>query len=257
MSIQHKFLNHNWNNGFWTENAILKSEYYKPEVLFLGTFNHGFPWNSSDFFYGRDMYMWTILANLFLYNHNYLYLRRTCNNNTPTLEQIFDICKKGKMSFTDLIKGTPENIPAIENIMEKKILVGQENYVWDNYKDKSIIDLINLGYIENNVNEIIRFINENTTIKFVYCTFKSGNEFLEMIEDIRQNVRDGVEINHIFSPTGNGFLKNLPEYDERPWSLAHCWIWNNQEHNIPISKPGYSNLNHQWLIDKGINPNNF
>ncbi len=55
--ILHKFLNtpqEIWNNGFTTKDAILQTPYF-PKVLFIGTFNHGWIWNTADFFYGRDM----------------------------------------------------------------------------------------------------------------------------------------------------------------------------------------------------------
>jgi len=258
MPVQHKFLNHNWDNGFRTENAILKTDLYKPEVLFLGTFNHGFLWNSSDFFYGRDMYMWTIMANLFLYNENHLFSRRTCNNNIPTLDQIFKICEKGKLAFADLIKGTSENVDISVNIINKSVTIDNQ-YVWNNYKDNSIIDLMNLGLIDNNVDEIIRYVNENKSLKYIYCTFKSGNNFIEMVNNIRKGIRDNVEIGHIFSPTANGFRENLEfPFNERAWSLAHCWLWNGNPHNeILINRPDYIHLNHQWLQNCGVFINNF
>ena len=47
MRINHKFLTVNpqqnilnWDNRFYTENVILKNvDIYKPEIMFLGTFN--------------------------------------------------------------------------------------------------------------------------------------------------------------------------------------------------------------------------
>lgn len=55
--MQHKFLNYNFENGYQTHNSILDTTPYKPEVIFIGTFNHGWDWNQSDFFYGRGMYL--------------------------------------------------------------------------------------------------------------------------------------------------------------------------------------------------------
>lgn len=260
MAVEHKFLNHDWKNGFWTENAILKTDKYNPEVLFLGTFNHGFDWNPSDFFYGRGMYMWTIMSNLFIQNQNYLIERRTTNNNVPTLDQIFEICTKGKFVFADLIKGTKHGIQTVVNPNQKCVIV-QENdsqYCWNDYKDNSLLDLINLGFIDDNVIQIIEHINNNPSIKFVYCTFKSGELFLEMIEKIRNNVRRDISIEHVFSPTGNGFRRNLQvPFNERAWSISHCWLWNNLENEVFINKIGYSRLNHNWLISCGVNPINF
>jgi hypothetical protein len=76
MKVNHKFLTIpsgintlNWNQNFFTQNAILKNKnIYKPEILFLGTFNPDLKTNPADFFYGRNFF-WTALKNLF-----------TCNN---------------------------------------------------------------------------------------------------------------------------------------------------------------------------------
>ena len=104
MIVKHQFLNEHF---FIPESGI--------KYLFLGTFNHGFNWNTSDFFYGRGMYMWTIMSNLFIHNENNSINSRTINNNVPTLNQIFEICTKGKFVFADLIKGTKGNIDTVIN----------------------------------------------------------------------------------------------------------------------------------------------
>lgn len=260
MPVSHKFLNHNWGNGFWTENAILKTDKYEPEVLFLGTFNHGFEWNQSDFFYGRGMYMWTIMSNLFIHNENHLIQRRTIENNIPSLNQVFEICQKGRFVFADLIKGTSKNVKTNSNIQQKIITVHsvENEYYWNNYKDNSILDLIDLNFIDDNVKEIINYINENPSIKFIYCTFKSGNHFIQMLNTITNNIRADIQIEHIFTPTGNGFGTNLEyPYNERAWSLSHCWVWNNLNHEIEVSKVGYTNLNHYWLSNCGVDIANF
>jgi hypothetical protein len=115
MSINHKFKHFNWGNGFFTKNTILHTP-YKPEVIFIGTFNHGWDWNRADFFYGRDMYMWPILGNLFLYNKNYLTKPRNEANSSPTLTEIFKICFLGKITFADIVSGTKEDVLAMQPI---------------------------------------------------------------------------------------------------------------------------------------------
>ncbi len=53
MSIQHKFYQTSFGNGFETHNAILDITPYKPEVMIVGTFNPDTPnANYADFFYG-------------------------------------------------------------------------------------------------------------------------------------------------------------------------------------------------------------
>ncbi|MES2544904.1 MAG: hypothetical protein V4548_08460 [Bacteroidota bacterium] len=255
MSIQHKFLNYNWENGFYTENSILKNKEYLPEILFVGTFNHGWHWNTSDFFYGRGMYMWPNLANLFLHNQNILDKTRNLNNDNPSLEEIFAICKKGKISFADIIEGTKENINIIE---ESRSVLVNNGFVWNDYKDKPLNNMGNQNWLENNVKEICKYVNENPSIKNIYFTFKSAGNW---IDDLKRTISDNTPNTtscSIFTPTGNGFRKNLePPFNNRPFSLLHCWVWNGIEHNLPINKTGYCNLNHEWLIRNGVNPNNF
>lgn len=254
MPILHKFQNYNdWKNGFWTENSILKTDHYKPEVIFIGTFNHGWERNPSDFFYGRGMYMWPIMANLFMHNENHLTRARNINNDVPTLNEIFEICKKGKIVFADIVKGTKINIPIIEN--NGYILVNNA-YPWKGYKDSCLNYLGQQNWLDDNTNEIIEYINNTPSIKYVYFTFKTGGNWI-----INKKIYISNNINipscSIYTPTGQR-LANLPiPFHSRIKSLAHCWVWNNLQHQIPINKNGYSNLNHDWLIQNGVNPNNF
>jgi hypothetical protein len=129
MPLLHKLQQHDFNNGFKTHNSVLYTVPYEPEVMFIGTFNHGWSWNNSDFYYGRNMYMWTVLSNLFEYNENYLIAPRTKNNLQPTLENLFEICLKGKIVFADIVKGLREDIPTVEDIQDQYILINNE-YKW-------------------------------------------------------------------------------------------------------------------------------
>jgi hypothetical protein len=109
MAIEHKLINYNWGNGFKTTNTILNTP-YEPQVMIIGTFNHGWNWNQADFFYGRGLYMWTVLANIFIYNQNCLSKQRTINNVEPSFEQLFTICKKGKLTFADIVLKTKPQV---------------------------------------------------------------------------------------------------------------------------------------------------
>ena len=255
--MQHKFLNYNFENGYQTHNSILDTTPYKPEVIFIGTFNHGWDWNQSDFFYGRGMYMWPLLANLFIYNSNFLTKQRTINHNNPTFGELFEICSKGKIAFADIVKGINEDIPYILQNENKSVLVNNI-YCWSTYKDGPLDYMGNQGWLDDNVTEIAKFINKNTTIKDVYFTFKSGDWIVEKMHEIKQLVTRDINFCSIFTPTANGFRQHLDiPYNERLWSLTHCWIWNGLEHLVPINKKDYCHLNHDWLISNGVNPNNF
>lgn len=255
--MNHKFLITNFQNEFETHNAILDVTPYDPEVIFIGTFNHGWPWNPSDFFYGRGMYMWTILGNLFLHNQNKYSRQRTHENDTPSFTHLFEICEKGKIVFGDIVKGIINGIPNSVVEGKKEVLVNK-SYVWNDYKDKHLEYMGKEGWLDDNVNAIIDFINSTPTIEHIYFTFKSGNWLNKKSHDICNGVRKEVKTCSIFTPTANGFGKNLTApYNERAFSLAHCWVWNGMENKYQINKSGYGHLDHNWLKRNGVYPNNF
>jgi hypothetical protein len=265
--VQNRFQFHDFLNGFQIHNSILDLVPFEPEVLFIGTFNHGWSWNSSDFFFGRDMYMWTVLANLFIFNNNHLTSRRNSKTPIPSLNQIFDICQSGKMVFASLVKGINIDISAVEFSHQKYTLINNE-YKWGStmvrgkrigaYSDYHIEQLGKNGWLEDNVDSILDFINENKTIKHIYFTFKSGNWLGNRLKDLCNRVGGDVSYCSIFSPTAKGFGNILdPPYNKRAWGLAHCWVWNGLEHKYSINKPGYGHLDHEWLKRNKVCPENF
>jgi hypothetical protein len=264
MAIRHRFENKphdapgiNWPNEFKTENAILSGTPYKPEVIIIGSFNHGWPWNTADFFYGRDMYMWTVMANLFLNNGNILIDRRNPppGNDIPSLNEIFKICKRGKLCFADVILGTHPAIPVAINHNETVTVNGLYN--WNNYKDGHLNFMISQGWLDDNVDNIIEFIRATPSIKHIYFTFATGGPWLV---GLRNNIIDAfpmLQCGSIYTPTGMR-LPNYLGYPHRAWSLAHQWVWNNADHvAVPVNNPNYIHVDHQWLIRNGVNPNNF
>lgn len=252
MPFLHKFQDYDFGNGFQTHNSILDTVPYEPQVIFVGTYNHGWPWNGADFFYGRNMYMWTGLANLFLHNSNQLIDRRTVYNNIPSIDEIFDICKKGNIVFADIVKGIKANIPAVEHLAEECVLVNNQ-YSWSTYKDDCLCKMGKQSWLDDNVEAITKFINETKSIKHVYFTFKSGNWLIGKSNELYNQIRPDVSCCSIFTPTASGFRKNLPQpFHERAWSLTHCWVWNGLDHVIRVNKQGYGHLDHSWLSDKGI-----
>jgi hypothetical protein len=267
MPFLHKYQEHDFGNGFQTHNSILATVPYYPEVIFIGTYNHNWSWNQSDFFYGRGMYMWTALSNLFLHNSNLLTNQRTINNNIPTRSQIFEVCRKGKIVFADIVKGIKDDIDAIELENEKCVLVNQE-YRWETrqinnrrvgeYSDTHLDNLATRNWLDDNVQDIINYVNNTQSIKHIYFTYKSGNWLVEKLNEIRQGIRKNVSSCSIFTPTASGFGKKLDRpFNERVWGLTHCWVWNGLNHNIPINRPNYGHLDHDWLRSKGVNPDNF
>ncbi|ALJ00756.1 hypothetical protein [Rufibacter tibetensis] len=249
MPIYHKFLNKNWGNGFQTHNSILDTVPYEPEAIFIGTFNHGWDWNNAEFFYGRGMYMWTILSNLFLHNQNLEVQRVIAGNDIVP----FEICQRGKIIFADIVKGTK---PHILTQQEGNSIIVNNNYIWDDYGDDHLDTMGANEWLDDNVEDIVKFINSTESIKHIYFTFKSGGWLVDKLNLIIAQTPT-VTACSIFTPTGSGFRQNLMQYPARAWSLAHCWVWNGLPHETPINKPSYGHFNHDWLITNEVNPNNF
>lgn len=267
MPLFNKFHEHDFGEGFQTHNSVLDIVPYDPEFLFIGTYNHGWSWNNSDFFYGRDMYMWPVLGNLFLHNCNYYVSPRTEKNTQPSLSQLFEICKKGGIVFANLVKGLKDSISISEDYQEKYVLVN-DIYKWGSgvfngmkigeYSDDHIEYMAKFGWVDTNIDSILKFVNETKTIKHIYFTFKSGVWLVDKINSIRNGVRPGIQCCSIFTPTAKGFGKLLEQpFNKRAWGLTHCWVWNGLPHRSFINKPGYGHLDHSWLISKNVNPENF
>lgn len=252
MLVEHKYLKYDWNNGFATNHAVLDTTPYDPEVIFIGTFNPDWEWNHADFFYGRGMYMWPILANLFVYNRNEILSPRSANIN-PSLKYVFDICEKAKITFADIIKGTNETA-VLERI--GKAFTVNNVYHWNSYKDSQLCHMGDRGWLDDNVDAIVNYINRTKSIKYVYFTFKSGTWLVKRMERIKKSI-NVEEKKSIFTPTGNGFGRVLAEFPNKATSIVHSWIWNGLEHPIPINRPGNSVLNHNWLIENGVDISNF
>jgi hypothetical protein len=267
MTLLHRYQEHDFRNGFQIHNSVLDTIPYDPEVMFIGTYNHDWSWNNSDFFYGRGMYMWPVLGNLFLYNHNYFVSPRTAENIQPTFSQIFEICIKGRIVFANIVKGIKDNTPTIEYSNDRYVLVNNE-FKWGSgihngkkagaYSDNHIEYMAKLGWIDDNVDAIIKFVNKTASIKHLYFTFKSGLWLVDKLKTICNGVRQDVSYCSIFTPTAKGFGNLLePPFNKRAWGLTHCWVWNGLANQHLINKPNYGHLDHNWLIDKGVNPDNF
>lgn len=256
MPVEHKFLNNNnWNNGFWTENAIMKTDLYNPEILILGTFNPNTPnANFADFFYGRN-YFWTAFKNLFVENEIQLFNRRIPANGqpilplNPNLNEIFEICKKAKLSFADLICEVLVNHNNIEFLPNDNVVLNNNvyNLIQDNANNNilGLAELNQINEVEWNINNIINYLIGNPNIKDVYFTRRPTNIWFEKWEELKNNVnlRDR-NFGVIYTPSAQS-LRGVP----RMTSLIRHWLFNNN--------PNYDTLNHFWLTTNGVNLNNF
>lgn len=254
MPVEHKFLNHNWENGFWTENAILKNSIYKPEVLIIGTNNPNTPKaNFADFFYGRN-YFWPAFKNLA--NGNYDLISRRMPSNgapqfplNPTLEELFELCKQFKFSFADLntrVLINQENIDFLPN--DNVILNNIEYNLINDNKRKGIgglAELHKLNEVEWNTNNIIQFLCENPQINDVYLTRQPTGIWKKNWNEIKNSKCSiGRNFNVIYTPSANS-LHGTPRMN----SLIKHWLFN--------TNPNYNTLNHEWLQNCGVNVDYF
>lgn len=233
MPINHKFINNNWGNGFQTNNAILNTTPYEPEVLFIGTFNPNTNGNhnQANFFYGRDNYLFPMLHGIF--NLGTIY-----NQQPPYNNLIWTLCNQLKLSFADLILSAfpNQNVQLLPNSNK----VNHAGEQWNLLKDSHLEELdAQHGEIVWNDQNIISFINNNPSIKYVFLTQKSNNTFLEKYNAIRNNcIRPNLSFRCIYTPSGQS-LSGVP----RELFLAMQWL---------IEQNDGSGLNLNLLHDHNI-----
>lgn len=254
MAVEHKFLNHDWKNGFWTENAILKTDKYNPEVLFLGTFNPKTPnANFADFFYGRN-YFWPVFKNLSNDNVNLLNTRMPLNGApkielNPNINEIFEFCLQFKIVFADLIQKVfvncgelnfePNDNLIIDNIEYNLINDGIRNGI----HGLEQIDL--LQEIEWSTKKIIDYINSLPELKFVYLTRRPTAIWGREFNIIKNSVNNQyIEFINIYTPSAQALLGQ-----PRMNALINHWLFNNN--------PNFGTLNHNWIQNSGAQINNF
>ncbi|GAA4059554.1 hypothetical protein [Flavobacterium chungnamense] len=256
MSIQHKFYQTNFGNGFETHNAILDITPYTPEVMIVGTFNPNTPnANFADFFYGRN-YFWTGFKNLFLHNGVLLENSRMPPNGNPpailnpTLPEIFNLCTKLKLTFSDLVlevlhKNNPNyhllnNDNVIFNGLEYNLIQDGQN------NDVGGLQQLNLvGQVNWNTKNIIKYLCENPQIKTIYFTRQpTGIWAAQWNLIINHECIAGRLTTNIFTPSGQG-LRGTPRMN----ALLKHWVHNRN--------PNFGWLDNNWLTANGVNLINF
>lgn len=255
MPIKHKFLSHKWENDLITENAILKPKLYNPEILILGTFNPNTPNdNHADFFYGRNWF-WPAFKNLFIKNDLIELNRRMPSNGKPVyplnpeLNEVFEICKRGKITFADLITCVFPDTDQYIILKNDNVVFNNEefNLINDNIRDgvKGLAELDQLKQIEWNVENIVSYLEKNKTIKNVYLTRNPTGIWLKKWKQLKTNKKlENINFKVIYTPSAAN-LRGTP----RIKSLIQHWLFN-------ISK-NYNTLDHQWLYENGVNIEKF
>ena len=256
MSILHKFYQTNFGNGFETHNAILDITPYNPEVMIIGTFNpktlHA---NYADFFYGRNFF-WTAFKNLFNHNAPMITKRRMPTNGipqeilNPSFSEIFDLCIRLKLSFSDLILEVLHyNNPVFKTLQNDNIIFNKVEYnLIQDAKKGNINGLHQLNVIRQvhwNTQNIINYLCNNPQIKTIYLTRQpTGIWAAHWDQVITHNCMVGRVTRNLFTPSGAGAPVNRSMI-----RLLNHWVHNNN--------PSFGQLDNTWLANNGVNKNNF
>lgn len=242
MSIKHRFYKYNWVNGFKTENGILHSKYYEPEILFVGTFNPDIAGNSADMFYGRNFF-WPGFKNLFVQNGVVFRSRREqMKPFHPSLKEIFDICRYLKLGFADLVEEAIYTSSAYSIIPPTKVLY--KNKVFDLIADKDLLELDYFKQIRWNTDKIISFLCSNKSIRSIYFTRQPTAIWLSHWNKIKvHHCSKGISFYNIYTPSGRRLKKDVMT------NLLHRWVH-------PVSTK-YQPLDNNWLLSNGVNLGNF
>ena len=234
-TIKHKFKEKDFGQGFITRNAILETTPYKPEVLFLGTFNPDTDEvsNKADFFYGRNWF-WPALFNLFEFKSlKYIKQRKFHTPLEPTLKQILEFSSKHKLTFADLIQEIEISKETKYKIVKNKVFIEDESF--DLINDGDLSKLNNHGQVVWSTENVITYLRQNETIKSVYLTRKPCEPFLTEWKKIMEyDFNRKINFYKIFTPSGQG-LKGSPRIS----SLIKHWAMTNDTN--------YDRIDNDWL----------
>jgi hypothetical protein len=235
MPVNHRFLEHDFGNGFQTHNAILDTTPYEPEMLILGTYNPGTNCPGADFFYGRKKsWFWVVMKNLCVNgpNNQQLTQRIPVGNNQligPELSEILTIAEKVKITFADLIKGVmhignPQYV-VHDNPPDPKDKITYQGVQYDLISDNGLASLNNLGQINWATQGIIKYIQRTPSVTCVRFTRKPDYVWQQHWDQIRYADYGDREINfgRIHTPAGMGLM----EAGVNPAkALARRWLWH-------------------------------
>ncbi len=255
MAIKHKFYHTNFGDGFETNNGILNTTPYKPEVMVVGTFNpNADKANFANFYYGRNFF-WTAFKNLFVHNEILIKNRRMPTNSAPSvilnpqLPEILDLCIKLKLTFCDLVlEVLHNNNPVYHSLQNNNLILNGVEYNLINDGQRKDIggleQLHALGQVNWNTQNIIDYLIANPQIRTIYFTRRPTQIWAEQWNLIINNESlVGRLMTNIFTPSGLG-LRGTPRMN----ALVNHWLHNN---------PNFGNLDHNWLMENDINIETF
>ena len=256
MPVRHKFYQTDFGNGYATHNAILDITPYKPEVMFLGTFNPDTPnANFADFFYGRN-FLWPALKNLILLQQIVLQNRRIPQNGNPpanidpTLSEIFEICCRLKLTFSDLVlEVLHSDHPNYQILQNDNVTFNRNefNLIQDGQKEGvgGLQQLNTLEQVNWNTQNIIKYLCDNPQIKSVYFTRRPTGIWLgHWNQIVNHECMEGRFLTNIFTPSAQG----IPVFHSMSRLLNH-WLHNDNQN--------FGKLDNEWLTIHGVNVNNY
>jgi hypothetical protein len=270
--LRHKFgLERSFVGDFQINRAILSSTPYEPEVLIVGTSNPATPYaDFEDFFYGRD-YFWPAFKMLQNPKYNFQDGRRIRSIGepeqplNPTLPEILTLCKEFKLTFADLVDliyyRISEEIDYLPN--GNVILKGREYNLKNDNEKGGILGLANLddeNRIRWNTELITNYLINTPSIKHIYLTrvprglWKTQWDLIVNHPDLQDR-----NFSNILTPSGRGNLPNISQpFNTTLKKILHYWVWNNLNHPThPVNSNNIGHLDHNWLLNHGIDINQF
>lgn len=248
--MAHRFLHKKFGSGFVSEHAILTETPYQPEVLILGTYNpsdeelKGGRANQADFFYGRN-YFWPVLHHLA--NPDQIPFAKRSSSNQPSLETVFELCRRFKLTFADIILDAGAN--------------------QTDFSDKRLSQLVKQGTAKTNVSNIRAFVQNTPSIQFVYFTrsMRSDPQWHSLKHEIILALPENVQAGCLVSPSGNGLGKRFPDLASgaagsvTTATLSRHWLWANETHPTAgqLARPDFVHFDHNWLRSVGVDPSLF
>lgn len=179
------------HHKFYDDLYIDYAKDWKPDTLIVGTFNPEWPEdNYAEWFYGRtdNNYFWEVLPAL--YNKETL--------RKESVDSWKSFCKDNKIALTDLIseikradRNNANHYDLIASFSDKNIEV---NFVGEN-------DLVTV--------DIVRILQENKSIKYVYLTRSAQKQpWRRLWKPVKVFCnQNGLTVKELLTPSGYAFYK--------------------------------------------------
>lgn len=179
--------------------------------------------------------------------------RLAFNPYQPTLEEIFQLCIRLKLTFSDLVDSIFDEQDNNQIILrQNKEYISFENIEYNPIKDKDLQKLNRINKVNWNSRNIISYLYENRQIKKIFLTRRNDLCWQTQVSQIIEALPE-IEIVPIYTPSAQGgALHNQTGIcgNGKMIPLLRHWTQNNIGN--------FGNLNHNnWLTNNGVNIYNF